>query len=644
MTIPRLPTVAITAAATLRPADQAAVSAASAASPMLLFEATDTDSPASTSDYRLFPLLRSGETSASEASDSHLPLEPPMLSLPPRASIPSNSISKHSHRIAKGTAALRNEFGPKLVIVMCGLPARGKSCKFYLLSNKYVFKIAKLNATNYCTCHCIDICKKLSKYLSWCGFKTKVFNVGNRRRVNAPPLSAQSESLKIEYALDSPSRSSNRISTPAPKSANADGASPVIINRPGTLHDSSFFDPKNKQYAATREKIAMDTLDELLYWLVHEDGKVAIHDATNSTVERRRAVVERVSSEEGISVVFVESICTDMEVLEQNILMKLKGPDYINMPPDEAIADFRERMKNYEKVYETISEDEENNGISYIKIINVGKKVIAHNIHGYLASQCVFYLMQIHIKERTLWLSRHGESTYNRVNRIGGDPPLTPLGKRYARAMNDFIKKDIIPPHLDPVNDAEEISRRRQGVHVWTSTLQRTLGSIEGFEEDDWHVVHFKLSNFIEAMALGEIFAGICEDMTLEEIEGTYPEVWAELTKNKLNYRYPGSGGESYNDVIDRIRPLIVELERMEDNLVIITHQVILRTLLAYFGNCSLEEMPTTNIPLHVLYKVCPKPYGADVSVYKWNEETDEMELIGGNELLDSERGNEFSV
>ncbi|KAJ3356157.1 hypothetical protein HDU83_001736 [Entophlyctis luteolus] len=592
MTIPRLPTVAITAAATLRPADQAAVSAASAASPMLLFEATDTDSPASTSDYRLFPLLRSGETSASEASDSHLPLEPPMLSLPPRASIPSNSISKHSHRIAKGTAALRNEFGPKLVIVM------------------------------------VD--------LSWCGFKTKVFNVGNRRRVNAPPLSAQSESLKIEYALDSPSRSSNRISTPAPKSANADGASPVIINRPGTLHDSSFFDPKNKQYAATREKIAMDTLDELLYWLVHEDGKVAIHDATNSTVERRRAVVERVSSEEGISVVFVESICTDMEVLEQNILMKLKGPDYINMPPDEAIADFRERMKNYEKVYETISEDEENNGISYIKIINVGKKVIAHNIHGYLASQCVFYLMQIHIKERTLWLSRHGESTYNRVNRIGGDPPLTPLGKRYARAMNDFIKKDIIPPHLDPVNDAEEISRRRQGVHVWTSTLQRTLGSIEGFEEDDWHVVHFK--------ALGEIFAGICEDMTLEEIEGTYPEVWAELTKNKLNYRYPGSGGESYNDVIDRIRPLIVELERMEDNLVIITHQVILRTLLAYFGNCSLEEMPTTNIPLHVLYKVCPKPYGADVSVYKWNEETDEMELIGGNELLDSERGNEFSV
>ncbi|KAJ3394086.1 hypothetical protein HDU84_000114 [Entophlyctis sp. JEL0112] len=600
MTIPRLPTVAITAAATLRPADQAAVSAASAASPMLLFEATDTDSPASTSDYRLFPLLRSGETSASEASDSHLPLEPPMLSLPPRASIPSNSISKHSHRIAKGTAALRNEFGPKLVIVM------------------------------------VD--------LSWCGFKTKVFNVGNRRRVNAPPLSAQSESLKIEYALDSPSRSSNRISTPAPKSANADGASPVIINRPGTLHDSSFFDPKNKQYAATREKIAMDTLDELLYWLVHEDGKVAIHDATNSTVERRRAVVERVSSEEGISVVFVESICTDMEVLEQNILMKLKGPDYINMPPDEAIADFRERMKNYEKVYETISEDEENNGISYIKIINVGKKVIAHNIHGYLASQCVFYLMQIHIKERTLWLSRHGESTYNRVNRIGGDPPLTPLGKRYARAMNDFIKKDIIPPHLDPVNDAEEISRRRQSVHVWTSTLQRTLGSIEGFEEDDWHVVHFKLSNFIEAMALGEIFAGICEDMTLEEIEGTYPEVWAELTKNKLNYRYPGSGGESYNDVIDRIRPLIVELERMEDNLVIITHQVILRTLLAYFGNCSLEEMPTTNIPLHVLYKVCPKPYGADVSVYKWNEETDEMELIGGNELLDSERGNEFSV
>ena len=49
---------------------------------------------------------------------------------------------------------LKNEFGPKLVLFMVGLPARGKSY----------------------------IAKKLKRYLSWLGYHTHVFNVGNYRR------------------------------------------------------------------------------------------------------------------------------------------------------------------------------------------------------------------------------------------------------------------------------------------------------------------------------------------------------------------------------------------------------------------------------------------------------------------------------
>ncbi len=75
--------------------------------------------------------------------------------------------------------------------------------------------------------------------------------------------------------------------------------------------------------------------------------------------------------------------------------MKLNGPDYKNMDPDMAIADFRSRIENYQKVYETLSEAEEAQKVSYIKIIDVGRKVIAHHITGYLPSQCVFYLMQM---------------------------------------------------------------------------------------------------------------------------------------------------------------------------------------------------------------------------------------------------------
>lgn len=39
--------------------------------------------------------------------------------------------------------------------------------------------------------------------------------------------------------------------------------------------------------------------------------------------------------------------------------------------PEEAAKDFRERIKNYEKVYETI-DDEEKKDYTFVKIANVG--------------------------------------------------------------------------------------------------------------------------------------------------------------------------------------------------------------------------------------------------------------------------------
>jgi 6-phosphofructo-2-kinase/fructose-2,6-biphosphatase 2 len=46
----------------------------------------------------------------------------------------------------------------------------------------------------------------------------------------------------------------------------------------------------------------------------------------------------------------------------------------INIPfrqdPEEAARDFRDRIRNYEKVYQTIDESEK--GLTYVKIINIG--------------------------------------------------------------------------------------------------------------------------------------------------------------------------------------------------------------------------------------------------------------------------------
>jgi len=52
-----------------------------------------------------------------------------------------------------------------------------------------------------------------------------------------------------------------------------------------------------------------------------------------------------------------------------------------------------------------------------------------------------------------------------------------------------------------------------------------------------------------------------------EEIERAYPDDFRARDDDKYNYRY--RGGESYRDVVIRLEPIIMELERSENILII---------------------------------------------------------------------------
>lgn len=69
-----------------------------------------------------------------------------------------------------------------------------------------------------------------------------------------------------------------------------------------------------------------------------------------------------------MKILFIESICTEGPVLDANIEMKLQGPDYIRLERSEAIRDFKERITNYEKVYQTLDEEEEKRDVSFVKV------------------------------------------------------------------------------------------------------------------------------------------------------------------------------------------------------------------------------------------------------------------------------------
>lgn len=283
---------------------------------------------------------------------------------------------------------------------------------------------------------------------------------------------------------------------------------------------------------------------------------------------------------------FIESICDDPEIIEANIMeVKLSSPDYENCNKDEVVDDFLKRIDCYKKNYVSLDEETDRN-ISYIKIFNVGTRYLVNKVQDHIQSRIVYYLMNIHVTPRSIYLSRHGESELNVVGRIGGDSGLSTQGNRYARALSEFIRNQDI-----------------KDLKVWTSHLKRTIQTAEalGVPYEQWK-------------ALNEIDAGVCEDMTYEEIQENFPEEFAMRDQDKYRYRYPK--GESYEDLMHRLEPVIMELERQE-NVLVICHQAVMRCLLAYFLDKSAEELPYLKCPLHTVLKLTPVAYGCKVeSIY----------------------------
>jgi broad specificity phosphatase PhoE len=101
--------------------------------------------------------------------------------------------------------------------------------------------------------------------------------------------------------------------------------------------------------------------------------------------------------------------------------------------------------------------------------------------------------------------------------------------------------------------------------------------------------------------------------MTYEEIQWADPIEFALRQADKLNYRYPR--GESYLDVIKRLEPVVHELERTRDPVVLVGHQGVIRILLAYFQGVERSESIYLKVPLNVINAVKPHAFGSDVEV-----------------------------
>lgn len=169
---------------------------------------------------------------------------------------------------------------------------------------------------------------------------------------------------------------------------------------------ADFFDTTNAEGERQRKAAAEAAVADMLKWFREDNGVVAILDATNSTKERRKWILE-ICNNAGIETLYVESKCDDEELIMANIRdVKTTSPDYQGQDPEQAALDFRNRIRNYEKVYKSVNEDGDEDHLTYLKIMDVGKQVIINRIQDYLQSRVVYYLMNSHIRPRSVWLSR----------------------------------------------------------------------------------------------------------------------------------------------------------------------------------------------------------------------------------------------
>uniref|UniRef100_A0A8C8VLH4 6-phosphofructo-2-kinase/fructose-2,6-bisphosphatase 2 n=1 Tax=Pelusios castaneus TaxID=367368 RepID=A0A8C8VLH4_9SAUR len=385
--------------------------------------------------------------------------------------------------------------------------------------------------------------KKLTRYLNWIGVPTKVFNLGVYRR----------EAVQSYKSYD-------------------------------------FFRHDNKEAMEIRKQCALVALEDVKTYFMEESGQIAVFDATNTTRERRDLILN-FAKENAYKVFFVESVCDDPEVIAANILeVKVSSPDYPERDRENVMDDFLKRIECYKVTYKPLDPANYDKDLSFIKVINVGQRFLVNRVRDYIQSKIVYYLMNIHVQARTIYLCRHGESDYNLVGKIGGDSGLSPHGKQFAQALKKFIAEQEI---VD--------------LKVWTSQLKRTIQTAEslGVPYEQWKI-------------LNEIDAGVCEEMTYEEIETRYPDEFALRDQDKYLYRYPG--GESYQDLVQRLEPVIMELER-QGNVLVIAHQAVMRCLLAYFLDNSADDLPYLKCPLHTIFKLTPVAYGCKVETITLNVE-----------------------
>lgn len=185
----------------------------------------------------------------------------------------------------------------------------------------------------------------------------------------------------------------------------------------------------------------------------------------------------------------------------------------------------------------------------------------------------------------TIYLIRHGETTWNRIGRLQGqaDSPLTHNGTKQIEAVGHALRAELAGAPFQ----------------FWASPLTRTRQSaaiICDVIEHDYETITF--DERLKEITLGDRdgYAG------WRELARDFPEEAEIRRKDRWNYRHPN--GESSQMVQDRVRPILAEWKARGGVHVVVSHGVTIKILRGLQLNLSGDETYALDRPQEAFHRL----------------------------------------
>ncbi|ODN99536.1 6-phosphofructo-2-kinase/fructose-2,6-bisphosphatase [Cryptococcus wingfieldii CBS 7118] len=395
------------------------------------------------------------------------------------------------------------------------------------------------------------ISRALERYLRWLGVKTRVYSIGDYRR----KVLGGAENVPHDY-----------FQTKSPRSEGTN---------------------------ALRRRIRTELEDQIMDFYTVQGGQVVIYDANNGSIAERKATYQKFESK-GVHVIFLESLCDRDDIITSNIRsVKLSSPDYAGWDAEKAVADYWERIRDQAAYYDTVTESEG----PYIKVMNVGERIDVNRIEGYLQTRCCFFLMNIHTRPRNIYFARSGQSFIEHSYKADSD--LSPAGWEYAERLKAAVIARRKALREERKSKGETVGEENP-LLIWTSARRRAYHTAWPFVQHGYKVVQKPI--------MSEINPGVWDGLSTQEAMDSYPDEWQRFLADPYAHRAPRA--ESYHDLSVRLESVIFELERCQDDLLIIGHASVIRCLLAYLVGLPPNEVPAVEIARGDLVEITPASYG----------------------------------